>query len=143
MGSAISRTQRTGVVRTSGDGTFTWRVTASIAAAAILSFFAYQIVFAPKIAPSLKAAIVLAIAAIGVAGIFAVLAPDAEEAPGEKLYTAEEVAQLLAAARSGRLATEAPERCKFCGGADAEATGVDGARYHRRCFREAFDRGQT
>jgi hypothetical protein len=78
-----------------------------------------------------------------VAGIFALLAPDGDELPAEKLYTAAEVAQLLAAARSGGGATGAAEPCKFCGGAGAEATGVDGSRYHRRCFREAFDRGQT
>ena len=119
------------------------RVAASVAAAAILAFFAYQIALAPKVALPMRAGIVLAIAAIGVAGILALLVPDAPDQPAEKLYTADEVAQLLAAAQAGRIAPVAPAHCKFCGGDDPEATGIDGARYHRRCFRAAFERGKT
>jgi hypothetical protein len=115
----------------------------SIAAAAILAFFAWQIVNAPKIALPLRAGIVVAIAAIGIAGILALLAPDGDGAPAKTLYTADEVAELLEAVQSGRLAPPVSAHCKFCGGADPDASGVDGARYHFRCFREAFDRGET
>jgi hypothetical protein len=116
---------------------------ASIAAAAILSYFAYQIAFASKMPPPLRIGLIAAIAAIGVAGILALLAPDGDDAPPEKLYTADEVAQLLTAAQAGRLGPAASAQCRFCGAADPDATGVDGSRYHRRCFREAFDRGKT
>jgi hypothetical protein len=115
-----------------------------IAAAAVLVFFAVQLAHAPKMALSLKIGVLAVIAVVGVAGILALLAPDEEDAPpAERLYTADEVARLVAAVQSGQLVPVAPAACKFCGGADPEATGVDGSRYHRRCFRDAFERGLT
>ncbi len=119
------------------------RAALSVAAGSVLTFFACQVFYAPKISLPLKAGVIVTIAAIGIAGIIALLSPDTEPVPAERLYTADEVAALVAAVQAGRLVAADPAICKFCGGAQPDATGVNGARYHQRCFREAFERGKT
>ena len=115
-----------------------------IASAVILTFFAMQIFYDAKIKLPFKIGIMVVIAAIGVAGITALLTPEPEEpAATERLYTSGEVAALLAAVQAGRLVAAAPDTCKFCGGAAPDATGVDGAHYHRRCFQAAYEGGKT
>jgi hypothetical protein len=142
MGSAISRTQRPAAANPDNLALYL-RAAGGVAAAAVLTFFACQIFYAPKMSLPLKTGLIVAIAVIGIAGIIALLAPDDEAPPAEKLYTADEVAQLLAAVQAGQLVPALATTCKFCGGADPDATGVDGARYHRRCFRTAFENGKT
>lgn len=120
------------------------RALLAIASAVILTFFATQVFYAPKMALLYKVGTVVVIAAIGIAGIIAILTPEAEEPVAtERLYTAEEVAALLAAVQSGRLVAAAPEECKFCHGPHPDATGVDGSRYHRSCFQSAYTQGRT
>jgi hypothetical protein len=115
-----------------------------IASAVILTFFAMQIFYDAKIKLPFKIGIMVAIAAIGAAGITALLTPEPEEpVVTERLYTSGEVAALLAAVQAGRLVAAAPDACKFCGGAEPDATGVDGAHYHRRCFQAAYEKGKT
>ena len=116
----------------------------AIASAVILTFFAMQIFYAPKMALGYKIGSILVIAAIGVAGIIALLTPEPDEPVAtERLYTADEVAALLAAVQSGRLVAAAPEECKFCHGPQPDATGVDGSRYHFNCFQSAYQSGKT
>lgn len=116
----------------------------AIAAAVVLTFFAMQTFYAPKISLPYKIGLIVAIAVIGVAGIIALLTPEPEErAPAPRLYTADEVAALVAAVQAGRLVAAAPAVCKFCAGPDPEATGVDGTHYHRRCFQTAYLAGKT
>ncbi len=120
------------------------RALLAIASAVILTFFATQIVYAPKMALGFKIGSVVVIAAIGIAGIIAILTPEPDEpVAGEKLYTADEVAALLAAVQAGRLVAAAPEECKFCHQPQPDATGVDGSRYHRSCFQSAYQKGRT
>lgn len=121
------------------------RAAGGIAAAVVLTFFAMQISYAPKIGLPYKVGMIVAIAVIGVAGIVALLTLDTvdEQVPAERLYTADEVAALIAAVQSGRLVPAGPEQCKFCGGAEPDATGVDGSRYHTACFQSAFRSGKT
>jgi len=120
------------------------RAAASIAAAVIFTFFAMQIFYAQKLALPYKIAMIVLIAVIAVAGIIALLTLEPEEpAAAERLYTADEVAALVAAVQAGRLVAAAPATCKFCHGADPDATGVDGSRYHQRCFQAAFKSGKT
>jgi hypothetical protein len=126
-----------------GSGAYV-RTALGIAAAVILTFFAMQIFYDQKIKLPFKIGSMLVIAVIGVAGIIAMLTPEAEEpVAAERLYTADEVAALVAAVQAGRLVAAAPETCKFCHEPKPDATGVDGARYHRRCFQSAYQRGNT
>lgn len=120
------------------------RTALGVAAAVILTFFAMQIFYDQKIGLPYKITVIVVIAVIGVAGIAALLSPE-PEAPAvtERLYTADEVAALLAAVQAGRLVAAAPVTCKFCGAADPDATGVGGSRYHTRCFRAAYRAGKT
>ncbi|HEV8022648.1 MAG TPA: hypothetical protein VGP41_15345 [Candidatus Lustribacter sp.] len=116
----------------------------AIAAAVILTFFAMQIFYAPKITLPYKIGLIVAIVVIGVAGITALLTPEPDEPqPSQRLYTADEVAALVAAVQAGRLVAAAPAVCKFCAGADPELTGVDGTHYHKRCFQNAYLSGKT
>lgn len=116
----------------------------SIAAAVILTFFAMQIFYAQKITLPYKIGLIVAIAVIGIAGITALLTPEPEEpAPAQRLYTADEVAALVAAVQAGRLVAAAPAICKFCDGPEPELTGVDGTHYHKKCFQAAYLSGKT
>jgi hypothetical protein len=120
------------------------RTALGVAAAVILTFFAMQIFYDQKIKLPYKISVIVVIAVIGIAGIAALLTPEPEEpAVTEKLYTADEVAALLAAVQSGRLVAAAPDTCKFCGEAEPDSTGVDGSHYHARCFRTAYSVGKT
>jgi hypothetical protein len=120
------------------------RVASSIASAVILTFFACQIFYAQHTKLPYKIGIIVVIAVIGVAGIHALLTPEPDDPlPSERLYTADEVAALVAAVQSGRLVAAAPETCKFCNGAQPDVTGVDGSRYHRSCFQSAYQSGKT
>jgi hypothetical protein len=84
------------------------------------------------------------IVVVGVAGLYSLLTPEPDDPlPSERLYTADEVAALVAAVQAGRLVAAAPETCKFCGGAQPDAHGVDGTRYHVRCFQTAYKSGKT
>ncbi len=115
-----------------------------VASAVILTFFAMQIFYDQKINLPYKITVIVVIAVIGIAGIAALLSPEPEEpVVTEKLYTADEVAALLAAVQSGRLVAAAPVTCKFCGAADPDSTGVDGSRYHAHCFQTAYSIGKT
>jgi hypothetical protein len=133
------------LTRRSGSGTSaTVRIVSSIASAVILTFFAAQIFYAHNTKLPYKIGAIVVIAIIGIAGIHALLTPEPDEpAPSERLYTADEVAALVAAVQSGRLISAAPETCKFCHGEKPEATGPDGSRYHRRCFQAAYQSGKT
>lgn len=119
------------------------RASVGVACGSILTFFAGQIVVNQKMGLPFRIGAVVAIAAIGIAGIVALLANDEDDTPAEKLYTADEVAVLLAAVQAGKLVPAAAPACKFCGGAAPEGTGVDGSRYHRACFRAAYASGKT
>jgi hypothetical protein len=120
------------------------RTALGVAAAVILTFFAMQIFYDQKIKVPYKISVIVVIAIVGISGIAALLSPEPEEpAVTERLYTADEVAALLAAVQSGRLVAAAPVTCKFCGAADPDATGVDGSRYHTRCFQTAYQTGKT
>jgi hypothetical protein len=109
--------------RSSGGTSGYVRIIVSLASAVILTFFA----------------------AIGFGGIHSILTPEPDEEPvaTERLYTADEVAALVAAVQSGRLVAAAPDTCKFCGDARPDVTGVDGSHYHQRCFQAAYKTGKT
>lgn len=116
----------------------------AIAAAVILTFFAMQTFYAPKILLPYKIGLIVAIAVIGAAGIIALLTPEPEEPEtAQRLYTADEVAALVAAVQAGRLVPAAPAVCKFCARPEPDATGVDGTHYHRSCFQAAYLSGKT
>ena len=103
-----------------------------------------QIYYAPKLVVWYKIGIIAVIIAVGIAGIAAILSPDTEEAaPSERLYTADEVAALVAAVQAGRLVSAAAAECKFCHLPDPDVTGVDGSHYHRTCFMNAYHSGRT
>ena len=119
------------------------RTACAVAAGSILTFFATEIFIAQKIPFALRIGVIALIAVVGIAGIVALLAPEADRAPRERLYTADEVAALLAAVQSGQLVSAVSDTCKFCGRPQADATGLDGARYHRSCFRAAYQSGKT
>jgi hypothetical protein len=120
------------------------RTALGIAAAVILTFFAMQTFYAQNVKLPFKIGIIVAIAVIGVAGIVALLTPEPDEPqPAERLYTAAEVAALLAAVQSGQLVAAAPDECRICHGPEPDATGVDGSRYHVHCFRNAYNSGNT
>jgi hypothetical protein len=130
----------------SGGGSSAYvRVIVSLVSAVILTFFASQIFFAHGMKLPVKIGVILAIAAIGFGGIHSLLTPDPDEEPvaTERLYTAAEVAALVAAVQSGRLVAAAPDTCKFCQGAQPDVTGVDGSHYHQRCFQNAYLSGKT
>jgi hypothetical protein len=133
------------ITRRSGDGPAAYvRTALGIASAVILTFFAMQIFYAQNIKLPYKIGIMLVIAVVGVSGIIALLTPEAEEQPAaERLYTAGEVAALLAAVQSGRLVAAAPDACRICHGPQPDATGVDGSRYHASCFQTAYKSGKT
>lgn len=120
------------------------RTALSIAAAVILTFFAMQIYYAAKIIVWYKIGLIAVIAVVGIAGISAILTPETEDAPPtERLYTADEVAALVAAVQAGRLVSAAAAECKFCHGPQPDVTGVDGSHYHRTCFQNAYQSGKT
>jgi hypothetical protein len=133
------------LARRSGGGMSAYlRIIASLVSAVILTFFASQVFYAPHMKLPYKIGVIVMIAAIGIAGIHALLTPDPEEpVPSERLYTSDEVAALVAAVQSGRLVAAAPDTCKFCHGDRPEVTGVDGSRYHRSCFQAAYQSGKT
>jgi hypothetical protein len=134
-----SLTQRSG----GGAGGYL-RAVWAIASAVVLTFFAMQIFYAPKMTLPFKIGSILVIAVVGGAGIIALLTPEPEEPVAtERLYTAEEVAALLAAVQAGRLVAAAPQECKFCHGPQPDVTGVDGSHYHRSCFQAAYQHGRT
>jgi hypothetical protein len=120
------------------------RAGSAVVCACILTFFATQIFILQKYALPTRIGVIVLIAVIGIAGIGAILTPDEDDvAPAEKLYTADEVAALLAAVQAGRLVPAEAPVCKYCGGVKPDTTGVDGARYHRACFRAAYQVGKT
>jgi hypothetical protein len=120
------------------------RIISSLASAVILTFFASQVFYDTKVKLPYKLGIILTIVVIGIAGIHAILTPEPDEpVASQRLYTADEVAALVAAVQSGRLVAAAPDTCKFCGEAQPEITGVDGAHYHQRCFQNAYQIGKT
>jgi hypothetical protein len=130
--------------RSAGGMSATARIASSIASAVILTFFAMQIYYSPLTKLPYKLGIIVVIAVIGFGGIHALLTPEPDDLPpAERLYTADEVAALLAAVQSGRLVAAAPETCKFCNGAQPDITGVDGSHYHQRCFQSAYKAGKT
>jgi hypothetical protein len=130
--------------RSTGGMSATLRIASSIASAVILTFFAMQIYYAPHTKLPYKIGIIAVIVLVGFGGIHALLTPEPDELPpGNRLYTADEVATLLAAVQSGRLVAAAPDTCKFCNGAQPDVTGVDGSHYHRSCFQSAYRVGKT
>jgi hypothetical protein len=130
--------------RSTGGMSATARIASSIASAVVLTFFAMQIYYSPLTKLPYKIGIIVVIAVIGFGGIHALLTPEPDELPpAERLYTADEVAALLAAVQSGRLVAAAPETCKFCNGAQPDIAGVDGSHYHQRCFQSAYKTGKT
>jgi hypothetical protein len=133
------------ITRRGGDGPASYmRTTLGIASAVILTFFAMQIFYAQNIKLPYKISIIVVIAVVGIAGITALLTPEPEEpVVTERLYTSAEVAALLAAVQSGRLVPAAPDECRICHGPDPDAVGVDGSRYHARCFQNAYKSGKT
>jgi hypothetical protein len=130
--------------RSTGGVSAYLRITSSLASAVILTFFASQIFYDPKITLPYKLVTILVIALVGFGGIHAILTPEPEEpAATQRMYTADEVAALVAAVQSGRLVAAAPDTCKFCGEAQPDVTGVDGSHYHQRCFQNAYLSGKT
>jgi hypothetical protein len=113
---------------------------------AILAYFAYEIFAAKHLNATFKYGTIGVIALIGIAGALAILQRDPESdaaLEGQRLYTAEEVADLLNAVRAGggrfvEAATLSPATCIFCGKPDAGIRGLDGTRYHRSCFQRAY-----
>ncbi len=113
---------------------------------AIIAYFIYQIVMAKHIAQSFKIGACVVIALIAIAGAWALTQPDPVDEPstdGQRLYTAEEVAELLNAVRAngGRYveaAAASPATCIFCGKSGSTVRGLDGTRYHRPCFQRAY-----
>jgi hypothetical protein len=130
--------------RRSGGMAVYVRTILSIAAAVILTFFAMQIYYAQHVKLPYKIALIAVIVAVGIAGIMAILTPERDEpVPSERLYTADEVAALVAAVQAGRLVAAEAATCKFCNGPEPDVTGVEGTRYHRRCFQAAYQSGKT
>jgi hypothetical protein len=113
---------------------------------AIIGFFAYQTFMAKHIAPPFKYGTIGIMLAIGIVGAMAILQRDPADEPesdGRRLYTAEEVAELLNAVRAGggryvEAASLSAAVCMFCGKANADVRGLDGTRYHRACFQRAY-----
>ncbi len=118
------------------------RYTLAFGGLAILGYFIYQIIAAKHLAEPVKLGVIAVIVVIGIGGAMAVLQRD-EDVPvsdDRRLYTAEEVAELLNLVRAngGRLADAANAACRFCGKAGADVRGLDGTRYHRPCFQRAY-----
>jgi hypothetical protein len=120
-----------------------FRAICGVAAGSVLTFFACQVYLAIKVPLPLRVGVLATIVVVGVAGILALLQNDEEPAPTERLYTSAEVREILEAVRAGRFTLASDDACKFCNGAGPEAIGVDGLRYHRSCFQEAFAVGKT
>jgi hypothetical protein len=133
------------ITRPGGEGPASYiRTVLGIASAVILTFFAMQISYAQNIKLPYKIGMIVVIAAIGVAGITALLTPEPEEAAvPERLYTSDEVAALLAAVQAGRLVPAPPDECRICHGPQPDAVGVDGSHYHASCFQNAYKSGKT
>jgi hypothetical protein len=133
------------ITRPGGEGPTSYiRAVLGIASAVILTFFATQIFYAQNIKLPYKIGMIVVIAAVGIAGITALLTPEAEEpVVSERLYTSDEVAALLAAVQSGRLVPALPDECRICHGPRPDAVGVDGSHYHARCFQDAYKSGKT
>ena len=111
----------------------------AVVCGSVLTFFACQIFLVSKMSLQLRIGAVVVIAAIGIAGIWALLSPDEEDGPPpERLYTSDEVAALLAAVQSGKLVAADPLTCKYCGKEKPEGTGPDGSHYHRACLQAAL-----
>jgi hypothetical protein len=122
-----------------GGNSFYLRAGFAVFCGSVLTFFACQIFIANKMSMPLRIGAVIAIAAIGIAGIVSLLTPDEEDGPPpEKLYTADEVAALLAAVQSGKLIPAAKPVCHYCGKDDPEGTGANGSHYHRACLQTAL-----
>jgi hypothetical protein len=120
------------------------RAASAVVCGSILTFFATQIYLMHKYTLPMRIGVIATIAIIGIAGIGAILTPEEDEPVAtEKLYTADEVAALLSAVQAGRLVAVEAATCKFCGEAKPEVTGIDGSRYHQRCFQAAYARGKT
>ena len=120
------------------------RAAFAVLCGSVLTFFACQIFIVSKMALQLRIGTVVVIAAIGVAGIWALLSPDEEDGPPpERLYTSDEVAALLAAVQSGKLVAADATTCKYCGKVDPEGTGPDGSHYHRACLQAALKRSAS
>jgi hypothetical protein len=111
---------------------------------AIIVYFAVQIYLAKHMDLRFKYGSIAVIVIIGIVGALAILQRDpADEVLSDRLYTAEEVAELLNAVRAGggrfvEVANAAPASCIFCGTSGAEIRGLDGTRYHRACFQRAY-----
>ncbi len=112
---------------------------------AIIAYFVFQIFVTKHMDRNFKYGSIAIIVAIGIVGAIAILQRDPTDdvAGGERLYTAAEVAELLNAVRSagGRFVDSsnvAPVACAFCGEPNPDVRGLDGTRYHRRCFQAAY-----
>ncbi len=113
---------------------------------AIIGYFVYQIAVTRHLDRTFKFASIGVIVLIAIVGAMAILQRDPDEDipdDGRRLYTADEVAELLNAVRAngGRFveaAALAPAACIFCGKPDADVRGLDGTRYHRACFQRAY-----
>jgi hypothetical protein len=126
-----------------------WSPIASYALAfggiALLGYFIVQIFAAKHLSEPFKVGAITVIVLIGIGGAMAILQRDEDErdTDDQRLYTAEEVAELLNAVRAngGRLpgaSSATTATCVFCGRSDAEVRGLDGSRYHRACFQRAY-----
>jgi len=113
---------------------------------AIIGYFIVEIILSKHLDRTFKFGVVAVIAAIAIVGVWAILQTDPPDEPfadGQRLYTAEEVAELLNAVRAngGRFVEAAAvttATCPFCGQPGAEVRGLDGTRYHRACFQRAY-----
>jgi hypothetical protein len=142
MGSEISKQPRS-IAKTWNDALYI-RSAAAVVCASVLTFYASRIYLTEKMALGLRIGAILAIALVGIAGIASLLQNDEEDGPPpERLYTADEVAALLAAVQAGTLVPATPPACKFCGLPGAEGTGPGGDRYHRACMQRAYATGKT
>jgi hypothetical protein len=113
---------------------------------AIIGYFVYQIFMTRHLDRTFKFGSIAVIVVIAIVGAMAILQRDPDDemmADGRRLYTADEVAELLNAVRAngGRFveaAAATPANCIFCGKPDANVRGLDGTRYHRACFQRAY-----
>jgi hypothetical protein len=126
---------------------FAWgdavRYVSAFGGLAIIVFFAWQIYMTKHMDLRFKYGSIAVIVIIGIVGALAILQREPDEFTGDRLYTAEEVAELLNAVRAGggrfvEAASTAPATCLFCGKTGAEVRGLDGTRYHRSCFQRAY-----
>jgi hypothetical protein len=125
-------------------GGFYARAGFAVFCGSVLTFFACQIFIVNKMSLPLRIGAVLGIAIVGVLGIVSLLTPDEDDGPPpEKLYTADEVAALLAAVQAGKLVPAEAPVCHYCGQTGPEGTGADGSRYHRACLQAQLLRGRN